>query len=568
MTRRLIALTCTALIVASLSAPATAVAAAWPDNAVKVVLDVERLSGGNRFATAVAIAAESYPGWTGVDRVIVSSGEDRAMADPMAAAGLCWAYDAPLLLVTRTGVPAPTRAALAGIVKNNPSVTVTIVGGPAAVSASCVRELRTIVGSGNTVEQPWTTGNRYNTAASIARRMEVVASADASLTLSSAVLVANGTDAAGYVDALALSAVSARIGAPIVFVERTSVPTPTAATIGRLKPGEVIVAGGTAVVSAAVYKALGADARWYGANRYATAVAIAKNARAKGWLEADWVGVAAAVPDALTGATYAGKGGAPLLYTEPSRLSELPARYLDSVEASVTGAAVFGGTSVVSEETAAQLGGKPAAPVIVDPPTGGYVAKYSKVTVRVGVNTSALQLYSGDALIIDTASGSYATVSLDRMTMPADGISLKAVASNPEPKTATTSRTFKRLSYPASTSIVIDKSDFRLYWVRADELVKTYPIAIGRASMETPEALWKILAKYKTDPAGVYGPRKMRLFRKSGDSWVYTAYGIHGTNEPWVIGTKASHGCIRLYNSDIMALYPQVPLGTVVQTRR
>ncbi|HCW89765.1 MAG TPA: hypothetical protein DHU56_06910, partial [Marinobacter sp.] len=90
MTRRLIALTCTALIVASLSAPATAVAAAWPDNAVKVVLDVERLSGGNRFATAVAIAAESYPGWTGVDRVIVSSGEDRAMADPMAAGGHPW----------------------------------------------------------------------------------------------------------------------------------------------------------------------------------------------------------------------------------------------------------------------------------------------------------------------------------------------------------------------------------------------------------------------------------------------------------------------------------------------
>lgn len=103
--------------------------------------------------------------------------------------------------------------------------------------------------------------------------------------------------------------------------------------------------------------------------------------------------------------------------------------------------------------------------------------------------------------------------------------------------------------------------------MKSDELIKSYPIAIGRVGTETPVAMWKILAKYYTDPSSVYGPRKMRLFRKYGSSFVYTAYAIHGTNAPWVIGTKASHGCIRMYNSDVLNLFPQVPLGTLVQTR-
>jgi lipoprotein-anchoring transpeptidase ErfK/SrfK len=132
-------------------------------------------------------------------------------------------------------------------------------------------------------------------------------------------------------------------------------------------------------------------------------------------------------------------------------------------------------------------------------------------------------------------------------------------------------RTAQRIQYEWSTMIVVDKSDFKLYWIRNDQLVKAYPIAHGRNNC-TPCATWKILAKYKTDPHGVYGPRKMRLFRRVGSSGHYryarTAYGIHGTNQPWVIGTMASHGCIRMYNRDVLQLWPQVKIGTMVVTRK
>ncbi len=123
--------------------------------------------------------------------------------------------------------------------------------------------------------------------------------------------------------------------------------------------------------------------------------------------------------------------------------------------------------------------------------------------------------------------------------------------------------------YPWSTYIVIDKSEFRLYWVRNGELKKVYPIAHGKVGWTTPNRIWRIDAKYYS--SGVFGPRKMRLFKQvrtsRGYRYVYTAYGIHGTNQEWVIGTRASHGCIRMYNRDVLELWPQVPLGTMVVTR-
>lgn len=44
-----------------------------------------------------------------------------------------------------------------------------------------------------------------------------------------------------------------------------------------------------------------------------------------------------------------------------------------------------------------------------------------------------------------------------------------------------------------------------------------------------------------------------------------TSYGIHGTNVRWSIGRSATHGCIRLYEDEMQALYDRVAPGTPVQ---
>ena len=43
--------------------------------------------------------------------------------------------------------------------------------------------------------------------------------------------------------------------------------------------------------------------------------------------------------------------------------------------------------------------------------------------------------------------------------------------------------------------------------------------------------------------------------------------GIHGTSQEWSIGTRASHGCIRMRVADVIDLYPRVPVGTPVLIR-
>ncbi|TAG31553.1 MAG: L,D-transpeptidase, partial [Rhodobacterales bacterium] len=43
-----------------------------------------------------------------------------------------------------------------------------------------------------------------------------------------------------------------------------------------------------------------------------------------------------------------------------------------------------------------------------------------------------------------------------------------------------------------------------------------------------------------------------------------TLYRIHGTSEPWTIGTRASSGCIRMFNEDVIDLYDRVNVGATV----
>ena len=53
-------------------------------------------------------------------------------------------------------------------------------------------------------------------------------------------------------------------------------------------------------------------------------------------------------------------------------------------------------------------------------------------------------------------------------------------------------------------------------------------------------------------------PLKARWMGVSG------SVGIHGTGQDYSIGTRASHGCIRMHVQDVKLLYRRVPLGTPV----
>lgn len=104
--------------------------------------------------------------------------------------------------------------------------------------------------------------------------------------------------------------------------------------------------------------------------------------------------------------------------------------------------------------------------------------------------------------------------------------------------------------------IVINTRNLTLTLYSGNNVVKTYPVAVGKPSTPTPLGNFTIVNKI-VNPGGPFGVRWMGL-NKPG-------YGIHGTNNPASIGTRASHGCIRMYNKDVIEVYNKVPIGTPVQ---
>jgi lipoprotein-anchoring transpeptidase ErfK/SrfK len=126
-------------------------------------------------------------------------------------------------------------------------------------------------------------------------------------------------------------------------------------------------------------------------------------------------------------------------------------------------------------------------------------------------------------------------------------------------------------------SIIIRTNEHRLLYVRGKGDIVTYPIAVGRQgrnwtgntviSRKVRNPAWappptirkdnpKLPALVKAGPNNPLGVAVLVL----GDG----TYGIHGTNRPETIGTNASYGCFRMYNADILALFEQVRIGTVV----
>ena len=103
-------------------------------------------------------------------------------------------------------------------------------------------------------------------------------------------------------------------------------------------------------------------------------------------------------------------------------------------------------------------------------------------------------------------------------------------------------------------------------------LMAEYPVAVGTPSTPTPRGIFYVVELLEPpDPGGSYGPFSFGLsahsnvlrFFSGGDGRV----GLHGTNEPGLIGSSVSHGCIRLRNEAVRRLARILPLGTPVFIR-
>jgi hypothetical protein len=127
------------------------------------------------------------------------------------------------------------------------------------------------------------------------------------------------------------------------------------------------------------------------------------------------------------------------------------------------------------------------------------------------------------------------------------------------------------------TVVTVDQSHFRLRLFKRLRFAKSYGVAVGQPAYPTPNGLFSIADKAVNPTWNVPdSPWAGALRNESvpgGSSanplkarWmgIVNGVGIHGTAEDWSIGSRASHGCIRMHVADVIDLYPRVPVGTPV----
>jgi L,D-transpeptidase catalytic domain/Putative peptidoglycan binding domain len=175
-----------------------------------------------------------------------------------------------------------------------------------------------------------------------------------------------------------------------------------------------------------------------------------------------------------------------------------------------------------------------------------------------------------------------------------DGRALRATVeqtlANPDPASSRIVRPARKIlkakvtaddlarAYP--TVITIDRNSFKLRLFKRLKFSKSYGVAVGQPAYPTPSGRFSIQSKQvnpawtapnspwagelagTTTPGGsASNPLRARWMGITG------GVGIHGTSQEYSIGTRASHGCIRMRVADVIDLYPRVPLGTPVLIR-
>ncbi len=135
--------------------------------------------------------------------------------------------------------------------------------------------------------------------------------------------------------------------------------------------------------------------------------------------------------------------------------------------------------------------------------------------------------------------------------------------------------------------IVLNVPEMRLYYypektIGGTAVVITYPVSVGRVEWDTPLGLTKVVKK-QANPTW-YPPASIRKeYAERGEilpkfvppgpdnplgeysiRLAIPGYLLHGTNRPYGVGMRVTHGCVRLYPEDIAVLFHDITLDTEV----
>lgn len=417
---------------------------------------VTRLSGANRYATAVAISKE---GWSYSAAVIIARGDN--YADALAGVPLAYRLVAPILLTAPKALPAVTRREITRL----GATRAIILGGVGAVSSDVAAALRAM---GLEVERI-AGSDRFDTAARIAARL-------APNGISTAV-IASGRN---FPDALAAAPYAAAAGYPVLLVESASVPRVAEQALRDLGVSETIVVGGTGVISSGVLSKLPRPRRISGADRYETAVALARHFSPQG--DRYFIATGRDFADAITGGVLAAQEDAGLLLVSTS-VPNAVRTYLQQREAKSV--CILGGTGAVSTATANAL--KDIVAPAGTAGLAGWTVPGASVTVAGRTTVAAAD---GSYLVPGLSAGKHTAV------FSLEGYSTKTYAVN---------IAAERCSVLNADLVGMDPGKISLRGAVVDKATDL-PLEEAEVAAEilSPAGTWVAAAKVKTDSNGVY----------------------------------------------------------------
>lgn len=179
---------------------------------------------------------------------------------------------------------------------------------------------------------------------------------------------------------------------------------------------------------------------------------------------------------------------------------------------------------------------------------------------RVGLSIDSAALAENIDRVLDSPTGSRLVTQKPRKTSPR--------------------RSTMELRRMFGTIVTVDRATFTLRLFKHLKWAKSYKVAVGQPAYPTPAGRFRVQSKQVNPtwsvpnspwagelagsriPGGSpANPLKARWIGVSG------SVGIHGTGDEWSIGSRASHGCVRMRVADVIALYPRVPVGSRVFIR-
>jgi hypothetical protein len=117
------------------------------------------------------------------------------------------------------------------------------------------------------------------------------------------------------------------------------------------------------------------------------------------------------------------------------------------------------------------------------------------------------------------------------------------------------------------TELHVDRRIFRATLYRRGRPIWSSPIGVGRPGIGTPAGHFWVTEKLTSYASPFYGPIAFGTSAYSRLSeWPRGGViGIHGTDQPYLIPGRISHGCVRVPDSALLRLAPLLPLGTPVR---